>query len=316
MITPQTAAAGPTLQPAPLAPDEMALLRAVLYASLFDCPLTLTETLETLVGSIDTEAGLLAMYHSSPTLQTLIEHRDGLFFVRGADRLVLERQRRERATRALLDANRPLLTAICAVPFTALVALSGKAARFNLVQPGGALDLFVVTRGRRVWSVTLAIALLTRLFRRRSALRVSFVLADTALALDAADQDLCTANEIVHLRPLAGGSVYCRFVDANAFVERWYPNFEAKAAALDGFAASRRAAAVKRALESLLGWGPSALLERVSRAVYLRHLRRQSPAPPTEIRLTAECLNLQPRDARQSVLCCFDRSVNEALNRL
>src|SRR5262245_39992102 len=186
--------------PSPLADDEMAFLRAVIYASLFDYPLTLAQALETLVGSRDTEAGLLAMYHSSPALQTLIEYRDGLFFVRGADRLVLERTRRERASRVLLAANRRLLKLICALPFTSLVALSGSAAHLNVGRARGGVDLFVVTRGRHVWSVAVAILMLARLLGCSRTLCVSFVLADSALALDPDDQDLFCANQIVHLR--------------------------------------------------------------------------------------------------------------------
>src|SRR5439155_19202101 len=121
-----------------------------------------------------------------------------------------------------------------------------------------------------------------------------FVVADSALPLDAGQQDLCCANGIVHLRPLIGGSVYCRFVDANPFVERYYPNFEANAVTLEGFAPSARAAAAKHALESLLGWGPSALAERLCRVIYLRYLRRRASSRPssTDVVLTFDCLNL------------------------
>src|SRR5436305_1512255 len=114
-MTSTTAVAGRAWRAGPLADDELAFLRAVLYSSLID-------------------------------------YRDGLFFVRGADHLVEERRRRERARRALLETNRGLLRLICAVPFTALVALSGSAAHLNARPAGGDLDLFIVTRGRHVWS--------------------------------------------------------------------------------------------------------------------------------------------------------------------
>src|SRR5207247_8280099 len=108
---------------------------------------------------------------------------------------------------------------------------------------------------------------------------------------------------IVHLRPLIGGSVYCRFVDANPFVERYYPNFEANAVTLEGFAPSARAAAAKHALESLLGWGPSALAERLCRVIYLRHLRRRaaSRTSPAHVRLTPDCLELHTCSHRATV---------------
>ena len=317
-MTSTTAVAGRAWRAGPLADDELAFLRAVLYSSLFDYPLTLPQARETLIGSRDTEAGLLAMYYSSPALQTLIDYRDGLFFVRGADHLVEERRRREQARRALLETNRGLLKLICAVPFTALVALSGSAAHLNARPAGGDLDLFIVTRGRHVWSVTLTILLLARLLRRRDEVRVNFVVADSALPLDAGQQDLCCANGIVHLRPLIGGSVYCRFVDANPFVERYYPNFEANAVTLEGFAPSARAAAAKHALESLLGWGPSALAERLCRVIYLRHLRRRAASRPSpaDVRLTPDCLELHTCSHSASVLARYEQTVQRTLGIL
>jgi hypothetical protein len=304
--------------PSPLADDEMAFLRAVVYASLFDYPLTLAQALETLVGSRDTEAGLLAMYHSSPALQTLVEYRRGLFFVRGADRLVLERARRERASRSLLADNRRLLKLICAMPFTSLVALSGSAAHLNVGPAGGDVDLFVVTRRRQVWSVAVAIRLLAWLLRRGRTLSANFVLADTALALDPGEQDLFCANQIVHLRPLAGGAVYCRFVEANPFVERYYPNFEADATAIEGFAPAGRAAAVKRTVERLLAWGPSRVVEQVCRLVLARRLRRGAAtwSSPEQVRLSADCLKLHPHSPRQSILARYDAAVDRALAQL
>ena len=47
-----------------------------------------------------------------------------------------------------------------------------------------------------------AVVLLAKLLRRRKTICANFVLADSALALD--QQDLFTASQMIHLKPLVG----------------------------------------------------------------------------------------------------------------
>src|SRR5581483_440887 len=87
---------------------------------------------------------------------------------------------------------------------------------------GGDLDLFVIAHGRRVWTVTVALIVLTRALRARRITCANFVISDARLALD--QTDLFTASQVVHLKPLVGETTLHRFFDANPFVARTYPN--------------------------------------------------------------------------------------------
>src|SRR5215213_2413089 len=190
-----------------MTPRELAIARTVVYAALFDYPLTLEQLHLSLIESDQTAAEILAVYDGSDRLQAVIDYRDGFFFPIGRGDLVAERRRREARGRRFLHQHDRLLRLLCAVPFTRLVALSGSVAHLNLAA-GGDLDLFVVTRGRRVWTVTLALLVLAKLLRRRRIVCANFVLADTHLALE--QQDLFTANQVVHLKPLIGAAVFDR----------------------------------------------------------------------------------------------------------
>ena len=139
----------------------------------------------------------LAVYDGSAPLQTIVEHRDGFFFPIGRGDLIAERWQREARSRRFLDEHAAMLQLVCALPFTRLVALSGSVAHLNL-EPGGDLDLFIVTRGRRVWTVTIAVLLLAKLLRRRRVVCANFVLADSHSHRAA---DLFTAAG-AHLKPL------------------------------------------------------------------------------------------------------------------
>ncbi len=295
------------MQPEPRpTPLELAVLRAVVYASLFEYPLTLEQVRETLVGSSALEAEIQRCYRSSALLRAAIEVRDGYFFPRGQAHVIATRRRREAASRALLAANRRVLRLICALPFTRLVALSGSIAHFN-VDPGGDLDLFIVTRGARVWSVTLTIVVLARLLGCREVVCANYVMSDRDLRVD--EQDLFSANQIIHLRPIVGGEVFPRFAAANPCVGRHYPGFVAGAAEVPGLQPGRAARALKRAIEVGLSLGAAQAYEATCRFVYGRHLRARAHRwrSPEQVRLALDRLKLHTHSHRRAILERFER---------
>jgi hypothetical protein len=292
--------------------EELAIARSVLYASLFDYPVTLAQLRQTLIESAQTPTEILAAYDRSAALRNAIDFEDGFFFPHGRDELLAERRWREARSRAFLRRHRTLLRLVCAMPYVSMVALSGSIAHLNL-EGGGDLDLFIVTKGQHVWSVTVAVVVLAKLMRRRRILCANFVLADTALCLE--QQDLFTASQIIHLKPLIGQPTYRRFLDANPFIRRFYPNFHA---AQGGNLPFRRIApfeALKSGVETLLR--PfAAVAEVVCRRMYRAYLMRRADTwqSPDNVRLQPECLKLHTQSHRSSVLERFDSAVRRVLD--
>ena len=204
--------------------NERAIARSVLYASLFDYPLSLAQLRQTLIESEQTPTEILTAYERSEVLRDTVEYRDGWFFPRGRHDLVAERRRREARSRVFLERHRRLLRLVCAMPYVEMVALSGSIAHMNL-EGNGDLDVFIVTRGRHVWSVMVAVVVLAKVLRRRKTFCANFVVAHWALAMQ--PQDLFSASQIIHLKPLFGAKTYRRLLAANPFVARFYPNFHA-----------------------------------------------------------------------------------------
>jgi hypothetical protein len=288
--------------------EEAAIARSVLYASLFDYPLTLAQLRQTLIESTQTPTEIQALYARSEPLRATIEHRQGFFFPRDRRDLVCERRRREARSKVFLDRHRRLLSVICALPYVEMVALSGSIAHLNL-EGTGDLDLFIVTKGRHVWSVTVAVVILAKLMRRRQTTCANFVLADSALALD--QQDLFSASQIIHLKPLAGEDTFRRFVAANPFVSRFYPNFRVTPALRPRSGWQRVARGAKRVFEFTMA-APSMAVESLCRAAYRAYLTRRSSSwhSPEQVRLEPDCLKLHTMSHRQSVLSRFDAAVH------
>src|SRR3954470_5148488 len=100
-----------------LSPAEESIARSVLYAALFDYPLTLAQLRQTLIRSPQTPSEINATIRTSAVLGTIVEQKDGYFFPAGRHDLVATRRRRELRSRAFLLAHRPLLRLIAALPY-------------------------------------------------------------------------------------------------------------------------------------------------------------------------------------------------------
>jgi hypothetical protein len=297
-----------------MTPRELAIARSVIYASLFDYPLTLDQLHVSLIESEQTPAEILAVFDGSECLQHIVEYRDGFFFPAGRDDLMAERRRREARSLAFLERHRGLLRLLCALPFTRAVALSGSIAHLNL-DADGDLDLFVVTNGPRVWTVTLAAIVLLRLLGQRREVCINFILADSHLRLEA--EDLFSANQVIHLKPLIGADVLRRLRDENPFVARVYPNASPdRVQPIFAWTFPHWLGRTKQALEVVLGL-PAPLIEAACRLVYGWHLRRRAATwqSPDQVRLRSDYLKLHTRSHRHTVLGRFDAAVDLALRQ-
>jgi hypothetical protein len=294
-----------------LTAEEAAVARSVLYASLFEYPLTLSQLRQSLIESRQTPSQILAAVRDSGALRRIVEHRNGFFFPRGQAHLIEERRRRESRSRAFLAVHGPLLQVIAALPYVQMVALSGSVAHLNL-ESGGDLDLFIVTSGRHVWTTAVVAVMASKLLRRRRTLCANFIVADSALAFE--QQDLFTANQITGLKPLTGTATYRRLIAANPFVSRLYPNFHPSSVMTLRLRQPAVVRHVRRAAEALLAW-PSALVEHACRWGYGTYLRRRahSWSSPEQVRLEATCLKLHTRSHRGEVMERYSDTVAEQL---
>jgi hypothetical protein len=291
------------------AAEERAFLESVLYAAVFDYPLTLDQLHEALIGVRATKEDLARWYSESCALQTAIEVGDGYFFPQGRRDLLEVRQAREYISRSALGELRKPLALVLHMPFVRMVAISGSLAHLN-ASGAADLDLFVITKAHRVWSVTTTLLVLSRLLGWRRKLCLNYVISEAQLAVE--PHDLFAANQIVHLRPLSGENVYRRFIAANPFVNTLYPNFVPRTAASSGPPHSSQR--TRSAFERILDWTVAPLYERTCRLAYGWYLRRRSSSWQShdQVRLEPECLKLHTSSHRQRVMEQFEAAVTEA----
>jgi hypothetical protein len=283
-------------------PRERAILRTVTYAALFQFPLALPQLHRRLMD-VSLDLPSLRRLLDRPFLRSRIAITEGLVHPRGREEWLFLRQERRERTAHLLGRHRRLLEILARVPFVRLVGLSGACAHWNATDDD--VDVFLMVRRGRAWGVTAAIMIASKLLGVRRTLCVNYVLDEDAAALP--ERDVVTASEIVGMRPLAGREGYRRFVAANDWVGRFFPNFYA--AHLEE-SADVPEVAPGRWLEALLDLGPAPLLEALSRRVLGSWLRRLGDAPG--VVLSDRRLKLHRRDHRPRLTEAFAAALRES----
>ena len=293
----------------PTRAQELAFLRSVTYASLFDYPLTLAQLHASLVEVRADLPAVASWWRDSACLQAAVEYRDGRYFPAGRGDLLHTRARREALSRDLLEREHRILALVARMPFVRMVALSGSLAHLN-AERSADLDLFVITAPGRVWSVTLSVLVIARLLGWRKRMCLNYVISESVMAIEPGD--LFSANQIIHLRPVVGHDVFEQFVNANPFVKRFYPNFDANLAPAPPKPQAPRPTPLA---ERALALGPGALLESMARAIYGWHLKRRAATWQSidQVRLEAECLKLHTSSHRAATLERYEAGVARAL---
>ncbi len=205
---------------------EAAILRTVLYADVFNFPMTVEEIhhfliydrpirLEQVKQAIDT----------SHWLSEMLEQIDRYVVYIGRGDLIAVRTAREQASQHLWPLAVHYGNWLAHLPFVRMVALTGALAMRNAADDDDDLDYILVTTPGRVWIARAFAILLVRLARMQGKeICPNYVLAETSLEQEW--RNIFMAHEIVQMVPLYGYSLYQRFRSANHWVEQELPNAE------------------------------------------------------------------------------------------
>jgi len=214
--------------------NSKAILKTLLYADLFDYPLTKDEVYRFLISekSINRNELLNALKkHDLP-----IEESEGYLYLIGREELVEKRKKREEVSRRKLEFAKKIINKISFIPSIKLIGISGGLSMKNC-DADDDIDLFVITDKGFAWTTRfLLVALLTirGIYRNRNSknhsnkICLNMLLDESRIEFIKPNKDLYTAHEIVQLLTVFNkGKSYEKFINANVtWVKNFIPNFE------------------------------------------------------------------------------------------
>ncbi len=207
-------------------PLEFAILRTLLYADVFEFPLTTQEIHQFLIGVTATTAEVETALASSPLLAEILIEQNGCWAPRQRAESLALRREREAISERLWGAALRYGRGLAALPFVRMVAITGALSMRNATAANDDLDYLIVTTPGRVWLTVLFAVILVR-WARLWGIRLcpNYVLAETALSQ--ARRDLYIAHEIAQMIPLSGMALYTAMRHSNAWTVDYLPNAEA-----------------------------------------------------------------------------------------
>lgn len=203
-----------------------AILSTLAYADIFDYPLTKKEISRFLIS--ESPQKLI-------TLPDDIGYKDGFYFLKGREKIVAIRKKREEFSRQKLNIALRVASWLKLIPTIKMIGITGALAMNNA---GGDddIDLLIVTGENRLWLTRLlatAIVELVASRRRpkdkifRDKICLNMFLDERYLAVPKKERDLFTAHEVCQLRPIYGkNGIYKKFLEKNLWVKKYLPNWK------------------------------------------------------------------------------------------
>jgi hypothetical protein len=250
---------------------EAAVLRTLLYADVFNFPMTPEEIHHFLID--DAPASLKQIEDILATSLFIRKHLEmecGYFVRAGRRALIEQRMAREKASRTLWPQALRYGTWLARLPFVRMVAVTGALAMHNAADEHDDLDYMLVTAEGRVWLARAFSILLVRVVGLRGVIICpNYLLSESALEQN--KKDLFIAHEITQMIPIYGHQLYWSFRAANRWVADHLPNADDIFRDESEYAPGKLGLTIKGILEALFGGKVGDKLENWE---YQRKLRR------------------------------------------
>jgi hypothetical protein len=289
-------------------PDE-AILRTLIYADIFDYPLTPHEIHYYLIATPTTREAVQSALAGSTWLAERIQRESGYVMLRGREAIGALREARRQSSAALWLAARRWAAVMGCLPFVRMVAVTGALAVDN-APPGDDIDLMIVSAGERVWLARALAVALVRLARRTGVgLCPNYVLAETAL--EQQRRDLFVAHDLVQMVPLVGQGMAEAMLCANPWTREYLPHASRPLRAEADLAPRGVWRAAQRLAEWLLGGRLGAALEAWERRRKLARFAAQARQAGSAAELGADRVKGHFDDHGGPILLRFEARVRQ-----
>ena len=226
---------------------ERAIIKTLIYADIFDYPLTLTEIEKYLIkvknqpfdfGEIRFPFAQGRNEKVKITIKNLknkkiLYEKDGYYFLQRKKYIVKERKERKVYSERKIEIACKVASFLKFIPSVKLIGITGALA-VNNSKKDDDLDLIVITSSKLLWTTRFLVTLLVELlgvrrhpggFVTSDKICLNMFLDEEHLSLPIKDRDLFSAHEIIQVKPIYDrNQTYQRFLQENLWVKKYLPN--------------------------------------------------------------------------------------------
>lgn len=263
----------------------LAILKTLVYADLFDYPLSSEEVVRYL--TVPAPPQTVQRLLDDSAVDGAICRSNGLFTLPGRTGLIPIREHRERIARTKWAAAERYTRWIARTPFVRMVAVTGALAVDN-VEESDDVDLFIVTATGRLWLCRALVILIVRSATLAGdELCPNYFLSERELSLK--DRGFFHAREVAQMVPLYGEDTYRRLRGLNDWVEDYLPHAGGTPNGTPIMQLGRPEQAARRAAERLLSGRLGARLESWEMRRKIQRFSRQAQTKGGSVLFTPDC---------------------------
>lgn len=199
----------------------MTTLKAIIYFSMFEYPLTRDEIFiyskcKTL-DEVDDEINVLLS-------KEIIFYIDGFYLNSNSPEHVKKRLRGNEMSKKIMPKAFRVSKFIGKFPFVECVCLSGALSK-GYFDDKGDIDFFIITKPNRLWIARSLLIFYKKVFLLNSKkyFCVNYFISSDRLVIS--EKNRFTATEIITLIPTYGKQVFDSFMRSNTWVDDFFPNF-------------------------------------------------------------------------------------------
>lgn len=209
---------------------EKNIIKTLLYSDIFDYPLSINEVVKFFISS---KKSSINDIEKTLNNSSLIEKKNGFYFLKGRKKIVSLRLKRESVSREKLKKSLGIIKKIGLLPSVKLIGISGGLAMKNSDREDD-VDLFVITKNNSSWA-TRAIIIFYLIsvgkYRKRGDHNVSgkfclnMIVEEKHMKLPLHRQNLYTAHEVIQMMPIfERENTYRDFLEINKWILKFMPN--------------------------------------------------------------------------------------------
>ncbi len=208
----------------PLTEFDEHITRTLLYYDIFDHPLTFGELFSLFPKNSLTREEFRTHLSAAEAAHMITATAGYIKLSENARDVGPLRKQREELARKRLRVAKFMAMLMKRFPFVRGVFLSGDLSK-GVAHADSDIDYVVVTAPRRLWICRTLLVAFKKIFllNSRKYFCLNYYVAADSLRLH--DHNYFTATEIAHLKPLYGLEAFLSYMNANAWIKEYFPNY-------------------------------------------------------------------------------------------
>lgn len=161
-------------------------------------------------------------------IKKYIDEFRGFYFLKGREKLVEQRTESNKISNRKLKVARKIIFWLRMVPFVKMIAVAGRVGAKNS-RIGSDIDMLIIFKHGKIFTGRfLATALVHLLGQRRHEDKIANRICFNHFITDKLEvcvQDLYSSHNYIFVTPLYGGEIFGKFLEKNAWIKNYRPNF-------------------------------------------------------------------------------------------